>query len=82
MKSLRLYLIIFIYMVGHLLANSQSVYRLVDTTKGLPDDEVESFFYTPDGRLGIRTTSALSLFDGCSFRSFSPLSIHQNLRTP
>ena len=75
MKSLRLYLIIFIYMVGHLLANSQSVYRLVDTTKGLPDDEVESFFYTPDGRLGIRTTSALSLFDGCSFRSFSPLSI-------
>ena len=75
MKQLRLYLIIFIYMVGHLMANAQYAFRLIDTTSGLPDDEVKAFFYTPDGRMGIRTSSSLSLFDGCAFRSFSPISI-------
>ena len=73
MKRLRLYIAILLYMVGHLMATSQIVYRLVDTAMGLPDDEVKSFFYAPDGRLGIRTSSGFSLFDGCAFRIFSPM---------
>lgn len=73
MKLLRLYLVIVLCLVVHLTVNSQSVFRLVDTAIGLPDDEVKGFFYAPDGRLGIRTSSGFSLFDGCAFRIFSPM---------
>ena len=73
MKFLRLYLVIVLCLIAHLTVNSQSVYRLVDTAIGLPDDEVKGFFYAPDGRLGIRTSSGFSLFDGCAFRIFSPM---------
>lgn len=48
------------------------VFRLIDTTNGLPDNELKTLFHVPDGRLGIRTSSSLSLFDGCEFRSFPP----------
>lgn len=73
MKLLRLYLVIVLCLVVHLTVNSQSVFRLVDTAIGLPDDEVKGFFYAPDGRLGIRTSFGFSLFDGCAFRIFSPM---------
>ena len=73
MKRFRLYITLFLCVVSHLMANSQTVYRLVDTAIGLPDDEVKGFFYAPDGRLGIRTSSGFSLFDGCAFRVFSPM---------
>lgn len=73
MKFLRLYLVIVLCLIAHLTVNSQSVYRLVDTAIGLPDDEVKGFFYAPDSRLGIRTSSGFSLFDGCAFRVFSPM---------
>lgn len=73
MKLLRLYLVIVLCLVVYLTVNSQSVFRLVDTAIGLPDDEVKGFFYAPDGRLGIRTFSGISLFDGCAFRVFSPI---------
>lgn len=73
MKFLRLYLVIVLCLIAHLTVNSQSVYRLVDTAIGLPDDEVKGFFYAPDGRLGIRTSFGFSLFDGCAFRIFSPM---------
>lgn len=48
-------------------------YRLIDTSYGLPDDEVSAFFNAPDGRLGVRTCLGLSLFDGCTFSTFSPM---------
>ena len=73
MKLQSLYLVIVLCLAAHLTVNSQSVYRLVDTAIGLPDDEVKGFFYAPDGRLGIRTFSGISLFDGCDFRVFSPI---------
>lgn len=72
MKLQSLYLVV-LCLAAHLTVNSQSVYRLVDTAIGLPDDEVKGFFYAPDGRLGIRTFSGISLFDGCAFRVFSPI---------
>lgn len=61
MKLQSLYLVIVLCLAAHLTVNSQSVYRLVDTAIGLPDDEVKGFFYAPDGRLGIRTFSGISL---------------------
>lgn len=73
MKLQSSYLVIVLCLAAHLTVNSQSVYRLVDTAIGLPDDEVKGFFYAPDGRLGIRTFSGISLFDGCAFRVFSPI---------
>lgn len=73
MELQSLYLVIVLCLAAHLTVNSQSVYRLVDTAIGLPDDEVKGFFYAPDGRLGIRTFSGISLFDGCAFRVFSPI---------
>ena len=75
MKLKCLYLVIVLCLAAHLTVNSQSVYRLVDTAIGLPDDEVKGFFYAPDGRLGIRTSSGISLFDGCAFRVFSPMGV-------
>ena len=73
MKLQCLYIVVVLCLAAHLTVNSQSVYRLVDTAIGLPDDEVKGFFYAPDGRLGIRTFSGISLFDGCAFRVFSPI---------
>lgn len=49
----------------------QAKFRLIDTADGLPDNEVKALFHAPDGRLGVCTSSSLSLFDGCTFRSFS-----------
>ena len=47
------------------------MFRLVDTTNGLPDNETKALFYVPDGRLGVITTYGLTLYDGCGFRSFT-----------
>lgn len=73
MKALRLYIIFIVLFVGHLLASAQSSFRLINTANGLPDDEVKALFWTSDGRLGVRTSSSLSFFDGCSFHSVPPM---------
>ena len=73
MRTLRLILISLFVAVGHLLANGQPTFRLIDTYMELPDNEVKAMFKVPDGRLGIRTSSSLSLFDGCKVRSFYPI---------
>lgn len=73
MKALRLYLIFIVFFVSHLLASAQSSFRLINTSAGLPDDEVKALFWTSDGRLGVRTTSSLSFFDGCTFHSVPPM---------
>lgn len=46
------------------------VFRLVDTSSGLPDNETRNVVRLPDGRWAVRTATGLSLFDGCTFRSF------------
>lgn len=73
MKALRLYIIFIVFFVSHLLTSAQSSFRLINTSQGLPDDEVKALFWTPDGRLGVRTSSSLSFFDGCTFRSVPPM---------
>lgn len=64
MKALRLYLIFIVFFVSHLLASAQSSFRLINTSAGLPDDEVKALFWTSDGRLGVRTSSSLSFLMG------------------
>lgn len=73
MKALRLYLIFIVFFVSHLLASAQSSFRLINTSAGLPDDEVKALFWTSDGRLGVRTSSSFSFFDGCTFHSVPPM---------
>lgn len=73
MKTLRLYLIFIVLTVSQLLASAQSSFRLINTANGLPDDEVKALFWISDGRLGVRTSSSLSFFDGCTFHSVPPM---------
>ena len=54
-------------------ASAQYIYRLLNTSIGLPDNEIKSQLWLPDGRLCVRTSSSLSFFDGCTFRSFPPV---------
>ena len=49
------------------------IYRLLNTSIGLPDNEIKSQLWLPDGRSCVRTSSSLSFFDGCTFRSFPPV---------
>lgn len=44
MKAFRLYIIFIVFFVGHLLASAQSSFRLINTSQGLPDDEVKALF--------------------------------------
>ena len=73
MKALRLYIIFIVLFVSHLLASAQSSFRLINANQGLPDDEVKALSWTSDGRLGVRTSSSLSFFDGCTFHSVPPM---------
>ena len=68
-----LILLIFLLCTCWVKASTQNVFRLLDTSSGLPDNEVKAQVWLPDERLCVRTSSSLSLFDGCVFRSFPPL---------
>lgn len=46
-------------------------FRRIDTTDGLPDNEVKKVFCMSDGRIGVYTSSQLSLYDGCDFKAIS-----------
>lgn len=45
-------------------------FRHIGISDGLPDNYVKSVFGLPDGRLGVRTTVLLNLYDGKNFISF------------
>lgn len=49
---------------------SSYVFRHIGVTEGLPDNYVKSIFPLPDGRIGIRTTAVLSLYDGANYANF------------
>lgn len=49
---------------------SPYIFRHIGVADGLPDNYVKSVFGVPDGRLGVRTTVLLSLYDGNQFVSF------------
>ena len=43
---------------------SPYVFRQIGVVEGLPDNYVKSVFPIPDGRIGVRSTVLLSLYDG------------------
>ena len=43
--------------------SAQYIYRLLNTSIGLPDNEIKSQLWLPDGRLCVRTSSSLSFFE-------------------
>lgn len=47
------------------------VFKHVTAIDGLPDNHVEGVFFIPDGRLCIRTSALLCLYDGCKYTSFA-----------
>jgi len=51
-------------------ARDHILFRMLDETVGLPENNVRSLLMLPDGRMLIRTASYLSIFDGASCRSF------------
>lgn len=46
------------------------VFRHIGVTEGLPDNWIKSVFPLPDGRIGIRSTVLLSLYDGANYANF------------
>lgn len=45
-------------------------FRHIGISEGLPDNYVKSVFGLPDGRVGVRTTVLLNLYDGKNFAGF------------
>lgn len=68
--------ILFIFLCSNIIG-AQSVsgytFRPIGVSQGLPDNYVKTVFGLPDGRLGVRTTILLSLYDGHNFKNFSLL---------
>lgn len=49
---------------------SSYIFRHIGVTEGLPDNYVKSVFPLPDGRIAIRSTVLLSLYDGANYSNF------------
>lgn len=70
MKS-RLFILIYLLLCFTVQAQQNSYnFRHIGISDGLPDNYVKSVFGLPDGRLGVRTTVLLNLYDGKNFVSF------------
>lgn len=54
---------------------SPYVFRQIGVVEGLPDNYVKGVFPIPDGRVGVRSTVLLSLYDGANHSNF-PFNIH------
>ena len=57
-------------MTLNILTSLLFVFRLFDTSSGLPENNVRDALMLPGGRMCIRTTSALSLYDGCRMQTY------------
>lgn len=49
---------------------SSYIFRHIGVGEGLPDNYVKNVFPLPDGRIGIRSTVLLSLYDGANYANF------------
>ena len=49
---------------------SSYIFRHIGVAEGLPDNYVKSVFPLPDGRIGIRCTVLLSLYDGANYANY------------
>jgi len=59
-------------------AQTDYVFRHLDVSLGFPENQILSVFYLPDERLGIRTTSSLTFYDGgkCDNYVYTPHSVY------
>ena len=57
-------------MTNNILLSLLFVFRLLDTSCGLPENNVRDAIMLPDGQMCIRTTSALTLYDGCRMKTY------------
>lgn len=66
-------ILLFVYLLLCTVAQAQQPiynFRHIGISDGLPDNYVKSIFGLPDGRLGVRTTVLLNMYDGKNFVSF------------
>ena len=54
----------------HNLTAGQHLFRMLDTSSGLPDNNVRNMTMLPNGLMCIQTSSMLNLYDGASCRSY------------
>lgn len=70
---MKLRFLLFIYLLLCAVVQAQRPiynFRYIGISDGLPDNYVKSVFGLPDGRLGVRTTVLLNLYDGKNFVSY------------
>ncbi len=77
-REVVLFLLCWVGMASVSFAQTDYVFRHLDVSLGFPENSIMSVFYLPDGRLGIRTTASLSLYDGgeCKNYVYTPRSVY------
>lgn len=62
--------ILYVFLCLKIQAATSFPFRHIGICDGLPDNYVKNVFGLPDGRLGVRTTSLLSFYDGKNFVNY------------
>lgn len=66
MQKLKVFLLLWM-ISGAMSIYAQYVFRHIDVTNGLSDNQVRSLSMTPDGLLSIRTTALINFYNGANF---------------
>lgn len=62
--------VLYVFLYLGMQAAASFPFRHIGIRDGLPDNYVKNVFGLPDGRLGVRTTSLLSFYDGKNFINY------------
>lgn len=62
--------VLYVFLCLGMQAAASFPFRHIGIRDGLPDNYVKNVFGLPDGRLGVRTTSLLSFYDGKNFTNY------------
>ena len=69
-KKFALILIFLVLASFYICSQASYSFKHITASEGLPDNQIEGVFFLPDGRLGIRTSALISLFDGSHHAMF------------
>ncbi len=77
MKRLLLCLLVLSGGIGHAAGAENYLFRQIDSSNGLPDNNVRDMLMLPDGSMCIQTSTMLNLYDGsgCQSYAFNPIRI-------
>lgn len=77
MKRFLLYILAIVGGLGPLSGAESPVFRQIDSSNGLPDNNVRDMLMLPNGLLCIQTSTMLNLYDGnsCQSYAFNPIRI-------